>query len=80
MNILYSKEIKAAKDPEAFREERIREYREAFSTPYYSASKQLIDIVIEPKDTRRLMIDALLILENKEVEGRPWKKHGIMPA
>jgi acetyl-CoA carboxylase carboxyltransferase component len=80
VDILYSKEIKTVKDPEAFREEKIREYREAFSTPYYSASKQLIDIVIEPKDTRRLMIDALLILENKEVEGRPWKKHGVMPA
>ncbi len=80
VNILYGKEIKTAKNPEEFRKEKVRHYRETFSTPYYSASKQLIDVVIEPQDTRRLMIDALLILENKEVEGRPWKRHGIMPA
>jgi len=80
VNILYGKEIKTAKDPEAFRKEKSQYYRETFSTPYYSASKQLIDMVIEPKDTRHLIIDALLMLENKRVEERPWKKHGIMPV
>jgi len=80
VSILYGKEIKAAKDPEVFRNEKIKYYRETFSTPYYSASKQLIDMVIEPQDTRRLIIDALLILENKQIEGRPWKKHGVMPT
>ncbi|MCX5908070.1 MAG: methylmalonyl-CoA carboxyltransferase, partial [Deltaproteobacteria bacterium] len=80
VDILYRKEIQAAKDPEAFREEKINYYRETFATPYYSASKQLVDMVIEPKDTRRLMVDTLLMLENKEVEGRPWKKHGVMPT
>lgn len=80
VNILYGREIKASADPEAFRQEKTKYYRETFSTPYYSASKQLIDMVIEPKDTRRLVIDALLMLENKQIEGRPWKKHGVMPT
>jgi len=80
VNILYGKEIKAATDPDGFRNEKVKYYRETFSTPYYSASKQLIDMVIEPKDTRRLMIDALLMLEHKQTDGRPWKKHGLMPT
>jgi len=80
VNILYGKEIKTAPDPDTFRRERIQHYRETFSTPYYSASKQLVDAVIEPRDTRRLMIDILRLLENKETEGRPWKKHGVMPT
>ena len=80
VNILYGKELKTASDPEAFRRDRIQHYHKTFSTPYYSASKQLIDSVIEPTDTRRLIIDALLMLENKQIEGRPWKKHGVMPT
>lgn len=80
VNILYGKEIKTASNPEAFRGDRIQYYHKTFSTPYYSASKQLIDAVIEPTHTRRLIIDALLLLENKQIEGRPWKKHGVMPT
>ena len=80
VNILYKKEIEASVDPVAFREEKIKFYQETFSTPYHSASKQLIDMVIEPKDTRRLIIDALLVLENKHNESGPWKKHAVMPT
>jgi acetyl-CoA carboxylase carboxyltransferase component len=62
------------------RKEKIQYYLDTFATPYYSASKQLIDVVIEPRDTRRLIVDALLMLENKKTEGRPWRKHGLIPV
>jgi methylmalonyl-CoA carboxyltransferase large subunit len=80
VEILYRKEIESASDPEKFREEKIRQYRDTFSTPYHSASKQLIDVVIDPRDTRKVIIDALLMLENKRAEEMPWRKHGIMPV
>jgi methylmalonyl-CoA decarboxylase subunit alpha len=80
VNILYKAEIGNASDPEVVRKEKIDYYRKTFSTPFFSASKQLIDMVIEPKDTRRRIIDCLLMLENKTAEARPWRKHGIMPT
>jgi len=80
VEILYRKEIESASDPEKFRKEKIRQYRDTFSTPYHSASKQLIDVVIDPRDTRKVIIDALLMLENKRTEEMPWRKHGIMPV
>ncbi|MBW2307430.1 MAG: acyl-CoA carboxylase subunit beta [Deltaproteobacteria bacterium] len=80
VNILYKREIESAPDPEQVRKEKSDYYRNTFSTPYYSASKQLIDMVIEPKNTRRLMIDSLLMMKDKKIEQRPWRKHGVMPT
>ncbi len=79
VNILYRKEISEAKDPVALRHEKIREYEEKFCSPYFAASKQYIDAVIRPEDTRRMIIKALVMLEDKEQEPRAWKKHGNIP-
>jgi acetyl-CoA carboxylase carboxyltransferase component len=79
VEILYRTEIKEAKDPDAFRQKKIKEYEDTFSTPYFAASKQYVDAVIRPKDTRSKIIKALLMLENKEADSRPWRKHGNIP-
>jgi acetyl-CoA carboxylase carboxyltransferase component len=79
VEILYRKEIAAAIEPEKMRQEKIREYRETFCTPYHSASKQLVDAVVEPGAARARIIDALLMLETKSPVIRPWKKHGNIP-
>lgn len=79
VNILYRREIEQAKDPEKMRQMKIREYQDKFSTPYFAASKQYVDAVIEPADTRRVIIKALLMLESKEEEPRAWRKHGNIP-
>ena len=79
VNILYRKELSEAKDPDALRHEKIREYEEKFCSPYFAASKQYIDAVIRPEDTRRMIIKALIMLEDKEQEPRAWKKHGNIP-
>jgi propionyl-CoA carboxylase beta chain len=79
VEILYKKEIKKAKDPEALRQEKIKEYEDTFSTPYFAASKQYVDAVIRPEDTRSTIINALLMLENKKEEPRAWRKHGNIP-
>jgi methylmalonyl-CoA decarboxylase alpha subunit len=64
------------KDPE--KEKKKQEYIEEFSTPYKAAEHGYVDCVIEPKETRPRIIDALAMLASKREE-RPAKKHGNMP-
>ncbi len=79
VGILYKKDIESAEDPAKVREEKIREYKETILSPYYSASKQYVDAVIRPADTRRWLIWGLDLLKNKEPEQKVWKKHGNIP-
>ena len=79
VDILYRKEIASARDPGEFRRMKLREYQEAFCTPYHSASRQLVDAVIEPAEARRRLVDALRMLETKSLPNRSWKKHGNIP-
>lgn len=80
VQVLYGKELKTVKEPEKFIAEKVREYQETYLTPYHSASRLVIDAVIHPKDTRKRMISALMILENKKEPARAWRKHGNMPT
>jgi len=77
--ILYKEEIAKADDPERVRQEKTKEHKETITSPYYAASKQLIDAIIRPADTRRWFIYALNLLQNKRVEEVIWKKHGNIP-
>jgi len=79
VDILYRKEIEEADDPAAFRQSKMREYRDTFCTPYHSASRMLVDAVIEPSTARARIIDALLMLETKTPATRPAKKNGNIP-
>ena len=67
-----------AEDQDAMRQEKVREYIEKFANPYVAASKGYIDSVIEPKETRSLLLHALKLSALKS-EARPHKKHGIPP-
>ena len=62
----------------AMRQEKVKEYIEKFANPYVAASKGFIDSVIEPKETRSLLLHALKLSILKE-EYRPAKKHGLPP-
>jgi acetyl-CoA/propionyl-CoA carboxylase len=79
VKIVYRRELEEAEDPSAFFEEKIEEYQDIYLTPYHSASRSVIDAVIHPKDTRKLIISALRILENKAEPSRPYRKHGNIP-
>jgi acetyl-CoA carboxylase carboxyltransferase component len=78
VRILYRKEIDAAEDKNRIREEKIREYREKFMTPYYTAGKRQLDVLIRPQETRPQIIKALDTLENKKIS-RAERKHGNIP-
>jgi propionyl-CoA carboxylase beta chain len=78
VNILYRKEVAAAADPEAIRQEKVNEYREKFANPYVAASLGFIDEVILPEETRPKLIRALERTMTK-AEKNPPKKHGSIP-
>ncbi|HNP24781.1 MAG TPA: acyl-CoA carboxylase subunit beta [Panacibacter sp.] len=76
--IIFKKEISEASDPIAKLKEKETEYGEKFATPYLAAERGFIDEVIEPRETRRKLIKAFAMLENK-VAKRPRRKHGNIP-
>ncbi len=76
--IIFKKEIDAAADPAAKLSEKEKEYAEAFAHPYRAAARGFVDEVIQPRETRRKLIKAFAMLENKSVE-RPRRKHGNIP-
>jgi len=79
VNVVNRRELTEARDPEATRKALIADYRTKYANPYYSAERGILDNVIEPAQTRAVLIAALRMLreQNRHV---PPKKHGIMPA
>ncbi len=78
VEIIFKKEIESAPDPAKREEELIQEFNQKFAHPYIAASYGYIDDVIEPKYTRKILIQAFKMLENK-VDSNPPKKHGNIP-
>ncbi len=79
VNIIYRKEIENAENPEEERNRLVQNYRDKFANPYVASSRGYVDDVIDPRDTRDRIIDALKILATKQ-ESRPYKKHGNFPV
>jgi len=78
VEIIFRKELAAAEDPQRRKEELVAEYRDKFANPYVAASRGYIDDVIEPRETRSRLINALEMLSNKR-DINPAKKHGNIP-
>ena len=78
VNILYRRELAQSGDGDTARASRIEEYEERFANPYIAAERGYVDEVIEPRHTRRKLITALCMLENKR-DTMPPKKHGNIP-
>jgi acetyl-CoA carboxylase carboxyltransferase component len=81
VNIAFRKQIEAAGDKEAqdaTRAQLVEQFRELVS-PYISAGWTHIDDVIDPRQTRKVIHDGLVMAESKEVR-LPDRKHGIMPV
>ena len=77
VKIIYRKEIAQAKD-QAVVDKLLQEYREKFANPYVAAERGYIDDVIEPQETRPVLVKALDASFNKR-ESTPPKKHGNIP-
>ncbi len=77
-NIIFAKEIHNSPNPEETRAKKIKEYREKFANPYVAAKMGMVDDVIDPRETRIKLVQALDMLKSKK-EDRPKKKHGNIP-
>jgi acetyl-CoA carboxylase carboxyltransferase component len=78
VNIIFNKQIEASDNPDATRAELVAGIRKTID-PYVAASWAMIDDVIDPADTRRVVIEALDAADTKKLE-RPWRKHGVSPV
>ena len=78
VEILFKKEISEAEDPQKAMDEKVAEYSAKFANPYVAASRGYLDDIIDPRDTRPRLIDALDTLQNKR-DRNPAKKHGNLP-
>ncbi len=76
--IIFRNEIKASDDPAATLAAKEKEYSDLFANPYSAAERGFVDEVIQPRETRRKLIKAFALLENK-VAKLPKKKHGNIP-
>ncbi|HEV2498671.1 MAG TPA: carboxyl transferase domain-containing protein [Terriglobia bacterium] len=78
VNIVYRRELLAAKNPGKLRQQKVAEFRERFAKPQVAAERGYIDAIIRPRQTRPRLINALRMLETKG-ETMPPKKHGNIP-
>jgi propionyl-CoA carboxylase beta chain len=76
--IIFKNEIAAAEDRNAKWKEKELEYTEKFANPYQAAARGYVDEVILPEQTRKKLIAAFAMLENK-ADVLPRKKHGNIP-
>jgi acetyl-CoA carboxylase carboxyltransferase component len=77
-DIIFRREIAAAEDPERRRVELVEEYAETVLDPYVAAERGLVDDVIQPAETRAVLIRAFEMLHSK-TDRRPARKHGNIP-
>lgn len=78
VNVLYRRELQAAKDPESLRAEKVAEFRERFANPFVATDRGFVDGVIEPRHTRAKITSGLEMARNKRSHVPP-KKHGSIP-
>ena len=77
-NIIFRREIDAADDPVAKKAELVEQYSERFANPYNAGERGYVDDVIDPRDTRRVLVESLEMLKSKK-EQLPQRKHGNVP-
>jgi acetyl-CoA carboxylase carboxyltransferase component len=77
-NVIFRREIVAADDPDAVRQQKVAEYTDELMHPYYAAERGLVDDVIDPGETRLVLARVLAMLHTKHA-GLPVRKHGNLP-
>jgi acetyl-CoA carboxylase carboxyltransferase component len=78
VNIIGRSAIEASDDPDATREQMLAEIKKSID-PYIAAKNDLVDDIIDPRETRPTIVRGLRMAKDKRIQ-RPWKKHGVMPV
>jgi propionyl-CoA carboxylase beta chain len=78
VEILYRRELAEAEDRAARKVELVDEYTAAFLNPWLAAERGYVDDVIDPAETRAVVVRSLEMLSSKLPQRRP-RKHGNVP-
>jgi propionyl-CoA carboxylase beta chain len=81
VDIVFKRELDRVTSPQQrqeLRQSKIEEFRERFASPYVAADRGFVDAIIQPRETRKKLIQALAMLETKR-DKNPPKKHGNIP-
>src|SRR5438270_846414 len=78
VEIIFRKQVQEAEDPAAKRAELIENFRKIIDV-YVAAGNDMIDDVIDPRETRATICRALELSARKQVQ-RPWKRSGVVPV
>jgi acetyl-CoA carboxylase carboxyltransferase component len=78
VEIVFRKQVEEAEDPAAKRAELIAAYKQIIDV-YRAAHNDMIDDVIDPRETRKTVARALEMAERKDIQ-RPWKRNGVVPV
>jgi acetyl-CoA carboxylase carboxyltransferase component len=77
-NVIFRRQIADSDDPDATRARVVKEYKSELMHPYYAAERGLVDDVIDPAETREVLIRSLAMLQSKHAD-LPSRKHGNPP-
>ncbi|MEU1629621.1 carboxyl transferase domain-containing protein, partial [Streptomyces sp. NPDC020096] len=77
-NVIFRRQIADADDPDEMRTRMVKEYKAELMHPYYAAERGLVDDVIDPAETREVLIRSLAMLRTKHAD-LPSRKHGNPP-
>src|SRR5213082_304814 len=78
VEIIFRKQVQEADDPAAKRQELIDNFRKIIDV-YVAAGNDMIDDVIDPRETRATICRGLEMAAGKKVE-RPFKRNGVVPV
>jgi len=78
VEIVFRRQVEEADDPAAKKADLIANYRKIIDV-YIAAANDMIDDVIDPRETRPTICRALEMAEGKTLE-RPWKRNGVLPV
>ena len=78
VEVVHRRELSSSEDPETRRRELVDEYIDRYANPYIAAERGFVDDVIDPADTRKILIASFELLRTKREE-LPRRKHGNVP-
>lgn len=77
--LVYKDEIGKSAKPEKLIQSKVQQLEQEFSEPYHSGEVMAIEDIIDPRDTRPILVKALRRLAKKQEPILPWRKHGLIP-
>lgn len=79
VSVIHSRRLSVSEDPDALRARLTKEYRDEMMHPYYAAERGLVDDIIDPRNTRAVVVRTLRLLRNKRAN-LVHRKHGNQPG